>query len=107
VQIIHRQLVAPGHRPAKVKEPFTPQHPAQGGSGALAAVDLLPIFVALGIKAEGSMMFWNKVYDGAMGWTSELSRVRRPFLSTRTWSPSTTGAGQPGEPTSSGWRLPS
>jgi UDP-N-acetylglucosamine 1-carboxyvinyltransferase len=37
-------------------------------------VDLLPIFVALGVKAEGSVMFWNKVYDGAMGWTSELSK---------------------------------
>ena len=35
---------------------------------------LLPIFVALGVKAEGSVMFWNKVYDGAMGWTSELAK---------------------------------
>ena len=30
--------------------------------------------VTLGVRAEGSMMFWNKVYDGAMGWTSELSK---------------------------------
>ena len=37
-------------------------------------VDLLPIFVALGVKAEGSVMFWNKIYDGAMGWTSELAK---------------------------------
>jgi UDP-N-acetylglucosamine 1-carboxyvinyltransferase len=37
-------------------------------------VDLLPIFVALGVKAEGSTMFWNKVYEGAMGWTAELSK---------------------------------
>jgi UDP-N-acetylglucosamine 1-carboxyvinyltransferase len=37
-------------------------------------VDLLPIFVALGVRAQGSMMYWNKVYDGAMGWTSELSK---------------------------------
>ena len=37
-------------------------------------VDLLPIFVALGVKAEGSVMYWNKVYEGAMGWTSELSK---------------------------------
>ena len=37
-------------------------------------VDLLPMFVALGVKAEGSMMFWNKVYEGAFGWTVELSK---------------------------------
>ncbi len=29
---------------------------------------------ALGVRAEGSMMFWNKVYEGAMGWTSELAK---------------------------------
>ncbi len=37
-------------------------------------VDLLPIFIALGVRAEGSAMFWNKVYDGAMGWSVELSK---------------------------------
>ena len=54
-------------------------------------MDLLPIFIALGVKAEGSVMFWNKVYDGALGWTTELSQVRRARVpvATRTgWSPS-------------------
>ena len=37
-------------------------------------VDLLPIFIALGVCAEGNAMFWNKVYDGALGWTGELSK---------------------------------
>ena len=32
--------------------------------------DLLPIFIALGRRAEGQVMFWNKVYDGALGWTT-------------------------------------
>ena len=36
--------------------------------------DLLPIFVALGVRAEGSVMFWNKVYEGALGWSSELGK---------------------------------
>jgi UDP-N-acetylglucosamine 1-carboxyvinyltransferase len=36
--------------------------------------DLLPIFIALGVRAEGSTMFWNKVYDGALGWTGELAK---------------------------------
>ena len=25
-------------------------------------------------KAEGIAIFWNKVFDGALGWTSELSK---------------------------------
>jgi UDP-N-acetylglucosamine 1-carboxyvinyltransferase len=36
--------------------------------------DLLPIFVALGARADGQAMFWNKVYEGALGWTSELAK---------------------------------
>jgi UDP-N-acetylglucosamine 1-carboxyvinyltransferase len=36
--------------------------------------DLLPIFVALGVRAEGSAMFWNKVYEGGLGWTAELNK---------------------------------
>ncbi|HEV7578585.1 MAG TPA: UDP-N-acetylglucosamine 1-carboxyvinyltransferase [Caldimonas sp.] len=36
--------------------------------------DLLPIFVALGVRAEGSVLFWNKVYEGALGWSAELAR---------------------------------
>ena len=37
-------------------------------------VDLLPIFIALGARAEGEMLFWNKVYEGALGWTGELAK---------------------------------
>ena len=37
-------------------------------------VDLLPIFIALGVRAQGNAMFWNKVYDGALGWSGELSK---------------------------------
>jgi UDP-N-acetylglucosamine 1-carboxyvinyltransferase len=70
--------------PLRVREPFT-QHILQKVEAApwpYLPVDLLPIFVALGVQAEGSMMFWNKVYDGAMGWTSELSRFgAHAFLS--------------------------
>jgi UDP-N-acetylglucosamine 1-carboxyvinyltransferase len=59
-----------------VREPFT-QHilpKIEAAPWPYLPVDLLPIFIALGVKAEGSMMFWNKVYDGALGWTSELSK---------------------------------
>jgi UDP-N-acetylglucosamine 1-carboxyvinyltransferase len=62
--------------PLRVREPFTPNilQKIEAAPWPYLPVDLLPIFVALGVRAEGSMMYWNKVYDGAMGWTSELSK---------------------------------
>jgi UDP-N-acetylglucosamine 1-carboxyvinyltransferase len=35
--------------------------------------DLLPIFIALGVRAHGQVMFWNKVYEGGLTWHTELS----------------------------------
>ncbi|NML47371.1 UDP-N-acetylglucosamine 1-carboxyvinyltransferase [Ramlibacter sp. G-1-2-2] len=60
----------------KVKEPFTPNilPKVEAAPWPYLPVDLLPIFVALGVKAEGSVMFWNKVYDGGMCWTTELAK---------------------------------
>jgi len=62
--------------PLRVREPFTRNilQKVEAAPWPYLPVDLLPIFVALGVRAEGSMMFWNKVYDGAMGWTAELSK---------------------------------
>ena len=78
VQVVHEQgwsrAVVQG--PLQVQEPFT-RHMLQKIEAApwpYLPVDLLPIFIALGVKAQGSVMFWNKVYDGALGWTSALSK---------------------------------
>jgi UDP-N-acetylglucosamine 1-carboxyvinyltransferase len=62
--------------PLRVREPFTPNilPKVEAAPWPYLPVDLLPIFVALGVRAEGAMMYWNKVYDGAMGWTAELSK---------------------------------
>ncbi|MDR3511870.1 MAG: UDP-N-acetylglucosamine 1-carboxyvinyltransferase [Caulobacteraceae bacterium] len=66
-------------RPAgalKVRPPFT-AHLTQKVEAApwpYVPADLLPIFIALGVRAEGSMLFWNKVYEGALGWTAELAK---------------------------------
>jgi UDP-N-acetylglucosamine 1-carboxyvinyltransferase len=62
--------------PLRVKEPFTRNilQKVEAAPWPYLPVDLLPIFVALGVRAEGSMLYWNKVYEGAMGWTSELSK---------------------------------
>ena len=87
VQIIHEdgwsRSVTEGGK-LKVKEPFTRNilQKVEAAPWPYLPVDLLPIFVALGVKAEGSVMFWNKVYDGALGWTSELSKFgAHAFLS--------------------------
>ncbi|MCV2370715.1 UDP-N-acetylglucosamine 1-carboxyvinyltransferase [Roseateles oligotrophus] len=78
VQIIHENGWSRSvtHGPLKVKEPFTRNilQKVEAAPWPYLPVDLLPIFVALGVRAEGSVMFWNKIYDGAMGWTSELSK---------------------------------
>jgi UDP-N-acetylglucosamine 1-carboxyvinyltransferase len=37
-------------------------------------VDLLPCMIALAVRAEGAMQFWNKVYEGGFTWMSELSK---------------------------------
>lgn len=60
----------------RVAEPFTRNvlPKVEAAPWPYLPVDLLPIFIALGVKAEGSVMFWNKVYDGAMGWSVELSK---------------------------------
>jgi UDP-N-acetylglucosamine 1-carboxyvinyltransferase len=78
VQVVHEggwsRTVVDG--PLRVKEPFTRNilQKIEAAPWPYLPVDLLPIFVALGVKAEGSAMFWNKVYEGAMGWTAELSK---------------------------------
>jgi len=62
--------------PLRVRQPFT-SHILQKVEAApwpYVPADLLPIFIALGVRAEGSIMFWNKVYEGALGWTSELAK---------------------------------
>ena len=60
----------------KVQTPFTSNvlTKVEAAPWPYFPVDLLPIFVALGVQAQGNAMFWNKVYDGAMGWTTELSK---------------------------------
>jgi UDP-N-acetylglucosamine 1-carboxyvinyltransferase len=37
-------------------------------------VDLLPLMVALSTKAKGSIMFWNKVYEGGLHWIPEMNK---------------------------------
>ncbi len=70
--------------PLRVQEPFTRNilQKVEAAPWPYLPVDLLPLFVALGVRAEGSVMFWNKVYDGGLAWTGELSKFgAHAFLS--------------------------
>jgi UDP-N-acetylglucosamine 1-carboxyvinyltransferase len=60
----------------KVREPFTSNilTKVEAAPWPYVPADLLPIFIALGGRAEGSVMFWNKVYEGALGWSSEIGK---------------------------------
>ncbi|MFI4935465.1 MAG: UDP-N-acetylglucosamine 1-carboxyvinyltransferase [Caulobacterales bacterium] len=62
--------------PLKVAAPFTAYilPKVEAAPWPYLPVDLLPIFIALGARADGEMLFWNKVYEGALGWTSELAK---------------------------------
>ncbi|MEK8052023.1 UDP-N-acetylglucosamine 1-carboxyvinyltransferase [Ideonella sp. DXS22W] len=78
VEIEHRDGYSRAHvnGPMKVKPPFTSNilQKVEAAPWPYVPADLLPIFVALGVRAEGSVMFWNKVYEGALGWSAELSK---------------------------------
>jgi len=78
VQITHADGWSRAHCDAalRVQTPFTSNvlTKVEAAPWPYFPVDLLPIFIALGVRAQGNAMFWNKVYDGAMGWTGELSK---------------------------------
>ena len=60
----------------RVRQPFTANilQKVEAAPWPYVPADLLPIFVALGVRSEGQCMFWNKVYEGALGWSSELGK---------------------------------
>jgi UDP-N-acetylglucosamine 1-carboxyvinyltransferase len=78
VEISHRDgwSCSRADGPLRVRTPFTSYilPKIEAAPWPYLPVDLLPIFVALGARAEGQMLFWNKVYEGALGWTSELAK---------------------------------
>jgi len=67
------RLAAPAQ--LKVEENFTSHliTKVEAAPWPYVPADLLPIFIALGVKAEGSVMFWNKVYEGGLTWHTELA----------------------------------
>lgn len=67
------RLAAPAE--LKVKQNFTSHliTKVEAAPWPYIPADLLPIFIALGVRAGGETMFWNKVYEGGLTWHTELS----------------------------------
>ena len=59
-----------------VQEPFTTNllPKIEAAPWPYFPVDLLPCMIALAVRSQGAVMFWNKVYEGGFTWMSELSK---------------------------------
>lgn len=58
----------------KITEPFTTEMlpKIEAAPWPYYPADLLPQAIGISVGCEGDILFWNKVYEGALGWTSEL-----------------------------------
>lgn len=58
----------------KITEPFTTEllPKIEAAPWPYFPADLLPQAIGVAVGCEGDIMFWNKVYEGALGWTGEL-----------------------------------
>ncbi len=59
-----------------VRQPYTPNllQKIEAAPWPYFPVDLLPVMVALSVRAQGAMLFWNKVYEGGFSWLPELTK---------------------------------
>jgi UDP-N-acetylglucosamine 1-carboxyvinyltransferase len=78
VEISHQDGWSRARAPRRLEaaRPFTPHliQKVEAAPWPYLPADLLPIFIALGACASGPVLYWNKVYEGALGWTSELGK---------------------------------
>jgi UDP-N-acetylglucosamine 1-carboxyvinyltransferase len=68
-------VVTAGQR-LKVEPPFTPNllPKIEAAPWPYFSVDLLPLMIALSTRAEGTIHFWNKVYENGFAWIPELAK---------------------------------
>ena len=61
----------------KITEPITSEmlQKIEAAPWPYFPADLLPQMVGVAVGCEGNIMFWNKIYEGALAWSSELSNI--------------------------------
>ena len=60
----------------EVEENFTPEilTKVEAAPWPYFPADILPQIIGASIQAKGELLFWNKVYEGALFWSSELMK---------------------------------
>ena len=63
-------------QPLAVEAPYTSNLLAkiEAAPWPYFSVDLLPLMIALSTRAEGTIHFWNKVYENGFAWIPELAK---------------------------------
>jgi UDP-N-acetylglucosamine 1-carboxyvinyltransferase len=58
----------------KIKEPYTRNllQKLEAAPWPYFPADLMPLMIALAVKSDGNMMFWNKLYEGGFFWIPEM-----------------------------------
>jgi UDP-N-acetylglucosamine 1-carboxyvinyltransferase len=63
-------------QPRVIEKPFTSNLLAkvEAAPWPYFPVDLLPLLIALSVRCEGTVHFWNKVYENGFAWMPELAK---------------------------------
>jgi len=63
-------------QPLRIEEPFTSNllTKIEAAPWPYFSVDLLPLMIAVSTRAEGTIHFWNKVYENGFSWIPELAK---------------------------------
>jgi len=71
-----RTAIVPAGQWLAVEEPYTANllQKIEAAPWPYFPVDLLPVLIALAVRAEGSIQFWNKIYEGGFTWLPELAK---------------------------------
>lgn len=58
----------------KIEQPYTSNllQKIESAPWPYFPTDLMPLMIALAVKSEGSIMFWNKLYEGGLFWIPEM-----------------------------------
>ncbi|MGI6423561.1 MAG: UDP-N-acetylglucosamine 1-carboxyvinyltransferase [Candidatus Dojkabacteria bacterium] len=62
------------NNPLKIVNPYTSNllQKVEAAPWPYFPADLLPLMLALAVKSEGNIMFWNKIYEGGLFWIPEM-----------------------------------
>ena len=60
----------------KIVEPYTKNMlpKVEAAPWPYFPTDLMPLMIALAVKSKGNIMFWNKLFEGGLFWTNELTK---------------------------------